>query len=408
MLHRDLKPSNVLVTPDGRVVILDFGLITEVQAKPEIAAQESKPAAGAPSSAMGRPSAVPETDQGHIVGTVSYMAPEQAAVMPLTPAADWYSFGVMMYQALVGELPFSGTAKEILEMKRTSQVIPPNRRRRGIPGDLSSLCARLLQNDATMRPKYSEIKASLTQSSASRPVPSQLERSPSSDPPFVGRDRELSYLRGAYQHVLDGTSCIVLVRGRSGSGKTCLLKRFLDRELHKADAAVLTGRCFEQESVPFKAVDSLVDSLSRYLMSLPSELVVGLQPRDAGPLTLMFPVLRRVDSIAATADTQVLPPDPIELRRRAFGALRQLLFQLGQIRPIVLWIDDLQWGDLDSAELLTELLRGPVLPRLLLLASFRSEDEDVNPCLKAISQPEQFLRGGAAGRATRCGPIGID
>ena len=73
--------------------------------------------------------------------------------------------------------------------------------------------------------------------------------------------------------------------------------------------------------------------------------------------------------------------------------------------PIVLWIDDVQWGDLDSAELLTELLRGPVLPRLMLLASYRSEYESMNPCLKTISQPERFVGGGALVARVAVGPL---
>ncbi|HEX4456341.1 MAG TPA: serine/threonine-protein kinase, partial [Polyangia bacterium] len=81
LVHRDVKPSNVLVAEDGRVVVLDFGVVAEVSAHEE---------------------------GGGVVGTAAYMAPEQAAGGPLGAAADWYAFGAVLHQALTGVLPFSG------------------------------------------------------------------------------------------------------------------------------------------------------------------------------------------------------------------------------------------------------------------------------------------------------------
>jgi serine/threonine protein kinase len=404
MLHRDLKPSNVLVTSADRVVILDFGLITEFPARPTAERRPSTERASQTPLLPDPVNALAQTDRGLIVGTVRYMAPEQAAGGPLTRAADWYSFGVILYQALTGELPFTGTAAEVIEKKRTSPVVPPITRRSGVPEELSELCVRLLDSDPKARPPYSEIRARLSPGGEVPTAQVPRPRLPT-DLPFVGREHELSRLRQSYQHVQGGGSAVILLRGRSGNGKTSLIQRFLDRELAQERCAVLAGRCFEQESVPFKAVDNLVDSLSRYLVSLPAETLRGLVPRDVGPLTRMFPVLRLVDTIAARASREGLPPDPLELRRRAFAALRQLLFELGRSCPLVLWIDDLQWGDLDSALLLAEVLRSPAMPHLLLLASYRSEYEDVNPCLKSIAHPERFLGGDVHLERIDVGPL---
>ena len=404
MLHRDLKPSNVFVTPGGRVAILDFGLITEVEGRGPLARWDLENVPGATFAALGGARALAQTDKGLIVGTIRYMAPEQAQGLPLSRAADWYSFGVMLYEALAGVLPFSGETTVVLEKKRSSEVIPPDRLRSGIPPELSSLCVKLLKCDPAERSSYAEIAAALVQGGRSASPPGPVGRF-ACEQPFVGRKQELSRLSDAYHYLREGGSVVVLVHGRSGSGKTSLIGQFLDEELDPERELILKGRCFEQESVPFKAVDSLVDSLSRYLISRPVELVSRVLPRDVRPLSLMFPVLKRVESIAALEDSQSLPPDRLELRRRAFGALKHLLRQLGGIRPTILWIDDLQWGDLDSAELLTELFHGPQPPRLLLLASYRSEYEGVNPCLKALAESGRFIGGGARVERLEVGPL---
>jgi serine/threonine protein kinase len=404
MLHRDLKPPNVLVTPAGRVAILDFGLIAEVEGRFPFDNWDADPIPDAAFSALRMARALAQTDRGLIVGTIKYMAPEQAEGLPLSRAADWYSFGVMMYEALVGYLPFSGDTATILEKKRSGEVIPPDRLRPAIPAELSALCVRLLRSDPSERPSYAEIVAGLSQGSPATSPPGPAGRF-AGEQPFVGRDLELSRLSDAYHYLREGGSIVVLVHGRSGSGKTSLIQRFLDGEMDPERELILKGRCFEQESVPFKAVDSLVDSLSRYLISRPAELVSRVLPRDVRPLSLMFPVLRRVESIAALGDLQPLPPDPLELRRRAFRALKHLLRQLGGIRPTILWIDDLQWGDLDSAELLTELFQGARPPRLLLVVSYRSEYAELNPCLKGFSKPGRFKGGGVRVEQIDVGPL---
>ena len=349
-LHCDIKPSNVLVTAEGRTVLLDFGLSTALQER--------------------------DRDSGRITGTVSYMSPEQAAGKSLTAASDWYAVGAMLFEALTGRVTFSGDTAHVLAMKQQQDAPDLASLSPDIPADLDALCRDLLRRDPARRPTGPEIIARLGGSS-SLAVPA-VERIP-----LVGRDREMDALREALEAARSGRATAVFVHGPSGEGKSFLLSRFLEQIQDDPQTAILNGRCYETESVPYKALDSLIDSLSRYLRRR-DDLAAEILPRDARLLTRVFPTLREVKAMESAPERRTDAPSDQELRRRTSAALRELLGRLGDRMTLVLCIDDLQWGDLDSGLMLSELLRAPDPPLLLFIGLYRSEYVSTSPILKTI------------------------
>jgi serine/threonine protein kinase/tetratricopeptide (TPR) repeat protein len=349
ILHRDLKPSNVLVTPAGRVVILDFGLAAVVGSGPSV-----------------------RTAEEGLWGTVAYMAPEQSAG-EYGPASDWYTVGVMLHEALTGQLPFDGTTPEILVAKAQREAPPAREVVAGLPRDLADLSHALLARRVGRRPGDEQVLRRLG-ALEWEAAPAAVAGPPGHPTVLIGRDDELARLEDAFAAACAGSGVALYVYGPSGIGKSALVRCFTGGLEGDGRALVLSGRCYERESVPYKALDGVVDHLSRHLRSLPSAEVGPLVPADVAALTRLFPVLSRVEAFARMPSPEREVSDPLELRRLAFGALRELFSRLSARRPLVVCIDDLQWADLDSTALLEDLMRPPDAPAMLMVACFRAED----------------------------------
>src|ERR1700682_3521474 len=169
-------------------------------------------------------------------------------------------------------------------------------------------------------------------------------------------------------------------------GKTALVRNFIDLVKREANVMVLQGRCYERESVPYKALDGVVDNLSKHLTSMRHRKAEALMPRNSLALARVFPVMLQVDAIFNARSARPETVDLFTLRRQAFGALRELLASIASRQPMVIYIDDLQWADADSTFLLEDLLRPPDAPKLLLIGSFRTEDTEDKLFLKRLLQ----------------------
>ena len=323
-LHRDLKPSNVLVTSEGRAVVLDFGLVLDA-------------ARGA----------------GSIEGTAAYMAPEQQSGAACE-ASDWYAFGLMLDEALAGDprepRASSPTPRgELLSSRSASDSA------------LAVLVERLTDPDPKKRPDFTEIRRVF---GGDPPSP---RNALGSHPCFVARTAELQALVGALERSRSA-ACFALVRGESGIGKSALLREFWRSTLAPAGAVVLVGRCYERESVAFKGLDGVVDELSRHLATLSGVDVPSLREAQIAALLRLFPVLGRVPWLRLQKPVS-LPPH--ELRTRGAEGLRHLFASLARSRPLVLYIEKLQWSDVDTGWLLGALSCGEDAPAFLIVASER-------------------------------------
>ncbi len=353
-LHCDLKPSNVLVSTQGRVLLCDFGLVADLR-------QESR------------------SPEQEIAGTPAYMSPEQANGEPLGEATDWYSAGVMLYEALTGHRPFAGAPAAVLRAKLERAAAPVREIAPDAPADLAELCDALLARDPSARASRADVFTRRAAWGAhAHAVTTAGERDAV---PFVGRQAQLVAIEQAFADARTG--CVpVLLAGLSGMGKTSLARAFLERAQQDPRVLVLAGRCYQNESVPYKAIDALVDSLGSYLAGLPEPERQVVMRDEAHALARLFPVLARLEEGRPPGRDE--SGDSQQLRQRAFDGLTRILARIAQTRPTVLFIDDLQWGDLDSAAFLAGLAQARAAAPVLLLVTYRTDEQATSPLLRAL------------------------
>lgn len=352
IVHRDLKPSNVIVGRDGRLRVLDFGLASD-------------------SERQGRLSA-----SGALIGTPAYLSPEQCLGQEVTPASDLYALGVILFELLTGTLPFEGSVMAMVQAHAHTRAPPVSARVAGVPPEYEALCARLLAKAPGSRPTLPEVRKALGGIPTRRPQVDATRHS------FVGRHAERAQLRSLLARAKRGERTVAWVEGPSGMGKSALASHFV-REARADGVLCLAGRCFEREQVPFLAFDRLTDALVLTLRGWSRDQLLPLREPLAA-LQPVFPVVQLVlDQIRerkpAAAVSAKERPEPLA---RALSAFVALVDAVQQQVPLLFVLDDLQWADAESIQLLDALL-GSRTGRVMLLGLVRTE---------AISEPRPFAK----------------
>ncbi|MEZ5316782.1 MAG: protein kinase [Vicinamibacterales bacterium] len=350
IVHRDIKPENVMVRADGYVKVLDFGIAYMAEPTPD---EETTHTAV-------------ETVASSLLGTPSYMAPEQARGLAGGPAVDVFGLGVVLYEAVTGRRPFVGpTNLGILASIASDAPVPAARLVPDLPRAFDDLLQAMLEKAPERRPTAAEVEAALAGGGATAGRPATGGATPPQT--TVGREAQLDQLRAAYARVRDGRSLMMGVSGEPGIGKTSLLEDFLGEIAGSGDhPTIMRGRCSEN-----------LAGNEAYLPVL--EALDGLLARAGGSSfdTLMRTVAPTWHAQVSTASTgdgegrEAIPAASQERMKRELGAL---FHDLSRRAPLVWVIDDLHWADVSTVDILNYLAGRFGGMRLLILTGFRPSD----------------------------------
>jgi PAS domain S-box-containing protein len=382
LVHKDLKPGKILVDcPDGQVRLTGFGL----------------------ASRLSRERQAPDPPE-FIAGTLAYMAPEQTGRMnrSIDPRSDLYSLGIVFYQMLTGSLPFTATDPiEWVHDHVARRPVPPAERVPCVPAVLSAIIMRLLAKAAEDRYQTaagleSDLRRCLAAWQAERRIDDfQLGEHDTPDRLFIpeklyGREREIATLLAAFDRVVNGGAPeLVLVSGYSGIGKSSVVN-----ELHKVlvpPRGLFASGKFDQykRDIPFSTLAQAFQSLVRTLLSKSDTELSGW--RDAllealGPngrlIADIVPELKLI--VGEQPPVPELPPQDTQRRfqlvfRRFIGVFAR------PEHPLALFLDDLQWLDAATLDLLEDLLTRPDLQHLILIGAYRDNEVDAaHPLMRKL------------------------
>ncbi len=364
IIHRDIKPGNVMLSADGTAKVNDFGLA--------VAIDRSR-----------------LTQVGMMVGTVSYMPPEQAMGGQTTAKADLYSLGAMLYEMVTGRPPFIGDdSVAIIGQHINTPPVSPTWHRADLPPALETLIMQLLEKDPDNRPASAKIILQTLEAiekgkAKTRTV--EETATPAENPlykrVFVGREQELRQLQSAFDGAMSGQGALMMVLGEPGIGKTALVCEQLATWVALRGGRTLVGHCYEEGSLslPYLAFVEAMRSyvLDREVADLKKELGSGATD-----------VARIVSEIREKLDVKPKTSEnPDEDRYRLMQSVTSFLTHAAAIKPIMVVLEDLHDADKGTLEMLTYISRNLAGARLLIVGTYRDVEVDrTHPLSAALAE----------------------
>ena len=349
IIHRDIKPANVWMTDDGTAKVGDYGLA--------IATDRSR-----------------LTQEKMMVGTVSYMPPEQATGGEITPKADLYSLGAMLYEMVTGRPPFVGDDDiAIIGQHINTPPVSPGWHNQSLPQTLDSLIMRLLSKNPAERPDSADdvvatleaIDTGSEQVAGGHDGTDSASLESMAGGVFVGRHKEVDQLKAKFENSLSGRGGMVALVGEPGIGKT---RTSLELETYAGlrNAQVLWGRCYEGSGAP--PYWPWVQAIRSYLTNHePDELRQQMGSTASVISEIVTDVKDRLPDVQKPTELD----DPESARFRLFDSIATFLKNAGQVKPIVLILDDLHWADKPSLMLLEFVARELASSRVMIVGTYR-------------------------------------
>ena len=386
VVHRDLKPENLMLDARGVLKVLDFGL--------------AKQTGGMLSHDVSSAPTIFTTGEGVILGTPSYMAPEQIRGRPVDARADIFSLGVILYEMVTGARPFRGaSAMEVLIATARDELTPARALNPRVPAGLDAVLARALAKAPEDRTASSDDLAASLDALLVAECEADLAASPTAPRPasdsrhrhgelvlphgLLGRDAHFNALLAATDRAARGEVLLVLLRGESGLGKSSLLAAL--REPVTARGGRFAAGKFDHlaRGAPLAPLAEALRAVARHILSEPADARAEWLS-DLAEAT--GPNRHVLDDMIPELYTLLGPPprassaDAGEAKNR-FHAAFQRLVRLFAARspPLVLVLDDLHGADPSALQLLELLLTDPAGGHLLVVATCRDIGDESHP-----------------------------